>query len=139
MISARAFVAILLSVGCVMLGDGCSSCQAPYDYSGPTLDANGKPVGGFGTRVGSVWAGTEPNPVRPSAPTIAPPGANPGAPPTGPATPDVPGQPAETSPQSTAESGVEAPAETAASVPVEPPSRVNAVKFVAPDNDADER
>ncbi len=68
----------LLLVGCmgagwVALDAGCTSCQAPYDYSGPTVGADGKPIGGFGTRVGSAWAGTNAVPPPPTAPKMAAP------------------------------------------------------------------
>ena len=64
----RLALACCLSIG----GAGCNMCQAPYDYTGPTLGPNGQPIGAFGTRIGSVWADdTHPRQVPPQAPPLA--------------------------------------------------------------------
>jgi len=130
MSSARFLVALLLCVGCVVLGDGCSSCQSPYDYSGPTLDAKGNPVGGFGTRVGSVWAGTEPRPPRPTAPNVASPDAEGDEKPAEPApTPEA------TQPEPTADATPSDPAELARAL-IAPRSK--RAQYAAPSSAAEE-
>lgn len=78
-------------IGLLLLcGVGCTMCQNPYDYAGPTIGPNGQPVGNFTQRTGSAFNGTSPPIAGPQSPTPAVPPPNQrvptGAPPAPPGT-----------------------------------------------------